>query len=368
MRDKILIVDKNRKTREMLAALFQKEYFLLEAEDKQEAWKWLEEKQAEIAAVLFCIRGMQEDEDSLLSEINGKDWFSRIPVAVYGEGDQDALEQKCMEQGMAEFLRLPFHTATVSLRVRRMITTFGTTLQLGNKVQKQAEVIGKQYKLLTMQAGELQRINSNIMEILGNVVEYRNLENGEHIKSVKRYTEILARRMMKDYPECGLNEKMVRTIVTASTLHDIGKIAIPDSILLKPGKLTSEEYEYMKSHTLRGAEILEKIREVWDGEFTKTAYDICRNHHERYDGNGYPDGLKEKEIPLAAQLVSLADVYDALVNERVYKEAYTKEKAYQMIIMGECGMFSPKLLECFRNAREEFENQVDLSRENRGTC
>lgn len=368
MRDKIIIVDRNRQTRELLATLFQKEYLILEAEEMPEAWKWLEEKQSEIAAVLLCIKDMQENEDSVLSQIEKRDWFSRIPVAAYGNGEQNALEQKCLEHGVAEFLQIPFDARIVSLRVHRMINSYDTTLQLEKKVKKQAEVIGKQYKLLTMQAGELQRINSNIMEILGNVVEYRNLENGEHIKSVKKYTEILARRMMKDYPECGLNEKMVRTIVTASTLHDIGKIAIPDSILLKPGKLTSEEYEYMKSHTLRGAEILEKIREVWDGEFTRTAYDICRNHHERYDGNGYPDGRKEKEIPLAAQLVSLADVYDALVNERVYKEAYTKEKAYQMIIMGECGMFSPKLLECFRNTRQEFEKQVDASRENRGTC
>jgi putative two-component system response regulator len=144
-------------------------------------------------------------------------------------------------------------------------------------------------------------------------------------------------------------------IVSTSSLHDVGKISIPDNVLLKPGKLTQEEYEYMKSHTTRGSEILSEFKDIWDDEYRKTSYEICRYHHERYDGRGYPDGLKGDEIPISAQIVSIADVYDALVSERVYKSAYTKDEAFHMIVTGECGVFSPKLLECFRNVKKDFE-------------
>jgi putative two-component system response regulator len=184
------------------------------------------------------------------------------------------------------------------------------------------------------------------------------MESGEHIQRVKGYTEILANEMMKSYPEYGLTAKKIEVIVSASALHDIGKIAIPDNILMKPGKLTNEEYEFMKSHTLRGCEILNNIKGAWDQEYGKYSYEICRYHHERFDGRGYPDGLEGDQIPISAQLVSIADVYDALVNERVYKDAFPKDKAFQMITQGECGVFSPKLLEAFRKVRKEFESLV----------
>ena len=151
----------------------------------------------------------------------------------------------------------------------------------------------------------------------------------------------------------------MNVIASASALHDIGKIAIPDSILLKPGRLTEEEFEYMKSHTTKGGEILSSIKNVWDEEYGKVSFEICRYHHERYDGRGYPDGLIGDQIPLSAQIVSIADVYDALVNERVYKSAFSKEKAFQMIVTGECGVFSPKLLDSFWNMRREFEKLAD---------
>ena len=231
-------------------------------------------------------------------------------------------------------------------------------------MEEQTETLKKQYQLLKIQAARLQKSNTNIIDILGTVVESRNLESGEHVMRVKGYTEILAKEMMKEYPEYGLTDKKIEVIVSASALHDIGKIAIPDNILLKPGKLTQDEYEYMKSHTTRGCEILNNIKDVWDEEYEKASYEICRHHHERYDGRGYPDKLKGDEIPISAQLVSVADVYDALVNERVYKSAYSKEQAFSMIINGECGIFSPKLLECFRNCREQFEELAASQKSN----
>ena len=166
---------------------------------------------------------------------------------------------------------------------------------------------------------------------------------------------------MEDYPEYDLTKEKIDIIESVSALHDIGKIAIPDRILLKPGRLTSEEFEYMKSHTIRGCELLDSIKEDRNDDTMKYAYEICRHHHERYDGKGYPDGLVGDEIPICAQLVSVADVYDALVNERCYKDAFSKEDAYRMIITGECGVFSPKLMESFRKVRPAFEKLANKS-------
>lgn len=186
--------------------------------------------------------------------------------------------------------------------------------------------------MLQAQANRLLQSKENVIEFLCTIVEYRNLESGQHIERVKRYTEILARRMKKDYPEYGLDNGLVDIIVSASALHDIGKIAIPDSILLKPGKLTLDEFEYMKSHTTKGAQILKGIQNVWDDEYARVSCEICRHHHERYD---------------------------ALINDRTYKEPFPKDKAFQMILDGESGIFSPKLLECFKKVRREFEDMED---------
>lgn len=227
---------------------------------------------------------------------------------------------------------------------------------LEETVEKQSEMMKRQYKLLLKQAEKLRESNEKIIEILGTVVECRNLESGEHIKRVKGFTKILADCLMREYKEYGLTPWDVEVIAATSALHDIGKISISDNILLKPGKLTDEEYEYMKSHTTRGCEILEHIRGAWDEAFHQVGYNICRHHHERYDGKGYPDGLAGDDIPIEAQIVSIADVYDALISERVYKAAYSPEEAYRMIVTGECGVFSPKLLECFRKVKGEFED------------
>lgn len=170
--------------------------------------------------------------------------------------------------------------------------------------------------------------------------------------------EYLLKNMPELYPECGLDRKHIDMIVSASSLHDLGKISIPDSILMKPGRLTKDEFEYMKSHTIRGCEILDSMKIEWEPESRQISYDIIRHHHEKYDGCGYPDGLKGDEIPLPAQLVSVADVYDALVNERCYKDAYSTDEAFRMIVNGECGVFSPRLMEVFRNVRDRFEELV----------
>lgn len=360
MRDKILIVDDVEINRELLSEILNEEYTILMAENGKEAMKILEEHHEEIAVLMLDLVMPEMDGFAVLRELDRRPWSKNIGIIISSDNTIKT-ETECFDLGVSDFVHRPFDNRLVKKRVNNVVSLYQYQQELEAKVEKQTATLRKQYRLLQMQAEQLRQSRTNVIDILGTVVEYRNLESGQHIERVKGYTRLLAERLMIDYPEYGLTQKEVDVIVSASALHDIGKIAIPDSILLKPGRLTEEEFEYMKSHTTKGGEILNSIKNVWDEEYGKVSYEICRHHHERYDGRGYPDGLKGEAIPLSAQIVSIADVYDALVNERVYKSAYSKEKAFQMIVTGECGVFSPKLLDCFWNARKDFEKLADQS-------
>lgn len=226
------------------------------------------------------------------------------------------------------------------------------------KTMDQAQMesaIKKQYSIIQKQATDLKKNQIAAVEAISMLVECRGDNSLAHIKRVRKFSTILAQQVMQDYPDFGLTEELVKDISIASMLHDIGKIAIPDSVILKPGELTEEEDEMLKSHTTKGCEILEQINLPLEPNCKKVALEIIRSHHERVDGTGYPDGIKDDEIPLSAQIVSMADQYDVLVSERTYKKAYTKEVAFQMIIEGQCGVFSPQLLDCLHRCREQFE-------------
>lgn len=201
-------------------------------------------------------------------------------------------------------------------------------------------------------------MNEGIVELLGNIVESRDLGSGEHVRRVKGFTYILANQVMHDCPEYGLNERQINLITFASAMHDVGKITVPENILLKPGKLTRDEFEIMKQHCEQGAEILKKMKGFWSEEYLRQDLDICLYHHEKWDGKGYPCGLKGDDIPISAQIVSLADIYDALTSKRVYKEAYTHEKALEMILNGQCGAFSEKMLACLKKCAPHFLNHA----------
>lgn len=358
MRDKILIVDDMKMNRELLAEMLEDDYAILEAENGKQAIELLEAKNEEIAIILLDLIMPEADGITVLKEMRQKKWIDEIPVLVISSENSVNVERECFDYGVSDFIHKPFDFLLVKKRVENMVGLYLYKNKLEDTVEKQTEILRKQYQLLKKRGEELEKNNVRIIDILGTVVEYRNLESDEHIKRVKNFTRILAWQLMKEYPEYGLDEKQVERIASASALHDVGKIAIPDAILLKPGRLTEEEFECMKSHTLRGCDILNNIEGAWDDEWGKVCYEICRSHHERYDGKGYPDALVGDEIPISAQIVSVADVYDALVSERVYKGAYTKDQAFHMIIAGECGVFSPKLLECFRKSRKDFEELV----------
>lgn len=362
MKDKVLVVDDIEINREILADMLADDYDVVQAEGGMKALKILKEQHAEFVAVLLDLIMPEVDGFAVLEVMRNQKWIETTPVIVIsGENSKEA-ETRSLGLGASDFIRKPFDQYLVKRRVKNIADLFSYKRSLEKKVETQTETLRKQYRLLQLQAEKIRESNAKIIDILGTVVEQRNLESGEHIKRVKGFTRILALEVMREYPEYELTAEKVELIASASALHDIGKIAIPDSILLKPGKLTDDEYEYMKSHASRGGEILQNIEGVWDGTFGTLCYEICRHHHERYDGRGYPDALKGEDIPISAQLVSIADVYDALVTERVYKEAYSLEQAFHMIVSGECGVFNPKLLECFRNVRKEFEA---LAAENR---
>ena len=362
MKHKILVVDDAELNRDLLKTILEDEFIIETAEDGEQGMDILAGSTEEIKAVLLDLHMPKMNGFTFITEMKNRGWLEKIPVLVISGERSIEIENQCFELGVSDFIHKPFEPSLIKMRVKNTVDLFLYKNQLEEKVEVQTAALKKQFKLLQIQAAKLKESNIKIIDILGTVVEYRNLESGEHIKRVKGFTKILAEQLMKDYPEYGLTEHMIEVIVSASSLHDVGKITIPDQILLKPGRLTKDEFEYMKSHTTKGCNILNSIQDIWDDEYQKTSYEICRHHHERYDGKGYPDGLMGDDIPISAQIVSIADVYDALVCERCYKDAIPKDKAFHMILTGECGIFSPKLLECFRKSREQFEKLADEMR------
>ncbi len=352
---RLLIVDDSEMNRELLVDMLNDEYDILQADNGQSGLEVLEEVKYDVAAILLDIVMPVMDGFEFLGILADRKVMDKVPVLVISGENSVQNEKKCFDAGVNDFIARPFNVDLVKKRVENAVNHYLYKNKLEEKVEEQTSTLRRAYITLKAQAEKLEKSNQDIIEMLGTVVEFRNLESGEHVQRVKGYTRILARKFSEQYPEYGLDKEMIDTIVLASTLHDLGKIAIPDSILLKPGKLTNDEFEYMKSHTIRGCELLDTMNNNWNPTYKKVCYEIIRHHHEKYDGRGYPDGLKGEDIPISAQLVSLADVYDALVSERCYKAAYTREEAYHMIINGECGVFSPKLMEVFRQVKHEFE-------------
>lgn len=261
------------------------------------------------------------------------------------------------------YITKPFQSEVVRQVVHNAVGWFQYKMQLEVMVKKQNRDIQKQNEILQEQAEQLNQVNEILIDSLSNIVEFRNLESKQHIKRIREYAMCLGGSVMKLYPEYELTPEQLTKIGWASSLHDIGKIAIPDSIILKPAKLTEDEFELIKSHTTKGAEIIQQRVHLSDQAMYDYAYDIARHHHEKYDGRGYPDGLKGDEISIAAQIVSLVDVYDALTSKRVYKMAYESDKAYQMILNGHSGTFSPKLLKAFAEVKTSFEQILSRYRD-----
>lgn len=364
VRDVILILEDEEFSRRRLTEIFQDKYKIQAVQNEREGVEILRTQAASIAAVLVNIMIPARDGFSVMSRLSQKKLMHRIPFIMLTNEMTAELEKKGYEYGVISYLRKPFHPETAKLLVNNAVEVFQYKAQLELMLKTQTEKLQQQNTLLRAMAEKQKRANEVLITSMSNIVEFRNLESPQHIKRVRELTTCLGTSIMKLYPEYRLTAEKLETMAWASALHDIGKIVIPDSIILKAGKLTEDEYEVIKSHTTKGAEIIKKVIRLENKEFCDYAYDIARHHHEKYDGNGYPDGLKGEAISIAAQIVSLVDKYDALTSKRIYKAAYTTDKAYQMIATGQDGVFNPKLLKAFAEVKDEFVNIVNTLRDN----
>ena len=354
MRDTVLIVDDQSMNRQILSDILKNDYKILDAADGAEALDLLSAKEPEIAVMLLDIVMPKMGGVEVLKRMDQDKMNDNFPIIVCsGEGSMDVLEQ-CFEYGISDFIRKPFDNEMILHRVKKLDALYKARSETADKLKRAVAVMKNQNTILEKQAEKQKKDNNNIIDALGTIVEYRNTENHNHIKRVKAFTKSLAIHLKDEFPEYKLNDKKIEMITTASALHDIGKIMIPDEILFKPGKYTSEEFDYMKSHTIRGYDIIVQVADNWDKELMEYCKQIARSHHEKFDGRGYPENLNGDEIPIAAQIVSITDCFEALISESLYKKAYSFDVAFQMILNGDCGAFNPKLMEAFRNAREDF--------------
>ena len=355
---KIIIVDANKNSRKTLKNILQKEYEIVEESKGSIAWETIRKERKSLKAVLLNTELPEMDGFQILENMNQSRISESLPVIIISDERQPEIEGRCMELGAADYISQPFNDTVVKKRVENLVNHYTHKKQMEEKVENQMLTLRKQYVVLQAQADKLQKKNDEMVEVVSNVAEYRSLESGSHLRRVKKYTRILGEYVKENYPEYGLTDELLDIIVSTSALHDIGKVAIPDSILLNPGRLSDDEFDYLRSHTIRGCELLDDFKSVWSEEYIKIGKEICRSHHERYDGKGYPDGLEGDNIPISAQLVSIVDVYDAMTNERFYKGALAIERVFYMITNGECGVFSPKLLEAFRKVKPKFEEMA----------
>ncbi len=351
-RQQILIVDDEEINRVVLKQIFQEDYDVLEAANGQDAIYQIENNE-NIILVLLDIVMPVKDGFGVLEYMKGQDLMEKIPVIlITGESVMDS-EDRAYSYGVADVMHKPFFPHIVRRRSRNIIQLYQHKQEMEVRLKEQEQELKAKEK-------EIQDNNEFMIDALSSVVEFRSAETGEHVRRIKYFTRILLKYLMKYFPKYNMTQSEAEQIARASALHDIGKIGIPDSILLKPGKLTEKEFEVIKTHTTIGCEILEKFRDSQTSEFYRFCYEICRHHHERWDGNGYPDHLVGDAIPISAQIVAIADVYDALISPRVYKSVYANNIAFDMIMSGECGQFSPDVLECFELAKVDFFNIVEV--------
>jgi response regulator RpfG family c-di-GMP phosphodiesterase len=347
-RAKILIVDDDAMNRTVLSDLLSNEYDITEAKNGDEAIEILEKNAKDITLVLLDMIMPGRDGLEVLEIMNEKGWIKGTPVVMISAETSPPQVEKAFALGVTDFIYRPFDQMVVQNRVRNTIGLYVKQMQLS--------------ELVTDKIYERTRNSDMLISILSHIVEFRNGESGQHVLHIKKITDILLRALLKRTKKYNISEEEIGTIATASSMHDIGKITIPDEILNKPGKLTKEEFDIMKQHSMNGAKMLDAIQFFKNEPLMKFAYDICRWHHERYDGRGYPDGLKGDEIPICAQVVSVADVYDALTSERCYKKAFSHEKSIEMIRNNECGVFNPILLECLSDVADRLPQEINDSR------
>lgn len=342
-KSQILLVDDSAMNRMMLTEILRDSYHVLEAENGRECMEKLQAEAGNIALVLLDINMPVMDGFEVLKAMNANHTIEDIPVIMISSEDSDATIRRSYELGASDYVNRPFDARIVYRRVTNTIKLYA-----------------KQRRLVQMVSEQIRARENNtdmLVGVLSHIVEFRNGESGAHVRHIRIITELLLRRLLES-SRSSITAEQQDMIPLASALHDIGKIGIDEKILNKPGRLTPEEFEVMKTHSMLGAKMLHDLDNFAEQPLLQTAYEIARWHHERWDGRGYPDGLKGDEIPISAQLVSLADVYDALTSERCYKKAFSHEKAVQMILNGECGAFNPLLLQCLTDIQADLKEEL----------
>ena len=343
-KSQILLVDDSAMNRMMLAEILGDSYHILEAENGRECLETLQAEAGNIALVLLDINMPVMDGFEVLKAMNANHTIEDIPVIMISSDDSDDAIRRSYELGASDYVNRPFDARIVYRRVTNTIKLYA-----------------KQRRLVQMVSEQIRARENNtdmLVGVLSHIVEFRNGESGAHVRHIRIITELLLRRLLEISSRYSITAEQQDMIPLASALHDIGKIGIDEKVLNKPGRLTPEEFEVMKTHSMLGAQMLHDLDNFAEQPLLQTAYEIARWHHERWDGRGYPDGLKGDEIPISAQLVSLADVYDALTSERCYKKAFSHEKAVQMILNGECGAFNPLLLQCLTDMQADLKEEL----------
>lgn len=340
-RDTLLLAGGSAAARSALRTLFQEDFNLLEADSNQQAKLLLEQNCACIAVVILDLTAGKKLTRSVLPGIRAVVERSEIPVVVITDDRMADVRLSYFDQGVTDVYTSDIDPDILQQRIYNMVELCHHRWHLEERVAEQAET--------------LRHSNDAIVDTLSSIIEYRSVESGQHILRIRRFTQLLLEEVKRSCPEYSLTEETIRIISSASALHDIGKISIPDRILNKPGRLSDEEWDTMKTHSLTGCRILESLADFVNQDYLRYAHNICHYHHERWDGGGYPEGISGDQIPICAQTVGLVDAYDALISNRVYKEACSFEQAANMILNGECGIFSPKLLECFKQVKPQLE-------------
>ena len=343
-KSQILLVDDSAMNRMILKEILGGDYSILEAENGQECLEKMQAEAGNIALVLLDINMPVMDGFEVLKAMNANHTIEDIPVIMISSDDSNAVIRKSYELGASDYVNRPFDARIVYRRATNTIKLYA-----------------KQRRLVKMVSDQIRARENNtdtLVGVLSHIVEFRNGESGAHVRHIRIITEMLLHRLLEISNNYSISAEQQDLIPLASTLHDIGKIGIDEKILNKPGRLTPEEFEVIKTHSMLGAEILQKLENFGEEPLLQTAYEIARWHHERWDGRGYPDGLKGDDSPISAQLVALADVYDALTSERCYKKAFSHEKAVQMIQNGECGAFNPLLLQCLTDTQDELNEKL----------
>ena len=337
----MLIVDDVEMNRAILSAIFEDQYQILEAENGLEALALIRAYSDAVAAVLLDVVMPEMDGISLLRAMKEENLGQDLPVFLITADASEKNMYLGYELGVKDIIEKPFIPYFLKQRIDGVVELYKTKAELQDTIQHQAEIIEEK-------VGEVRELSDSMIEALALAIEFRSGETGQHVQSIRALTAGTLKAMReRGVPGCGFTDEQIEQISLAAILHDLGKIAVPDGILNKPGRLTKEEYEIMKGHALKGAELLEKLPNRDKNPIFFYAWDICRHHHERWDGSGYPDGLKGEENSLEAQIVAMADVYDALISPRCYKAPFSREEAARMMRDGECGMFNPELLPIF---------------------